>query len=44
MWTIIASVVITAVVVILTYFLVGSYRRPNVSLSPPPDDLGHRAH
>ena len=44
MWTLIATIVITAVTVVLTYLLVGPYRRPNESLAPPPDDHGHGAH
>jgi len=44
MWTIIATVAVVAVVVVLTYFLVGPYRRPNLDQGAQQDDHGHGQH
>ena len=44
MWTITATAAIVAVVVVLTYFLVGPYRSPAAHMSAPPEDHGHGTH
>jgi hypothetical protein len=44
MWAIIATLAVTAIVVALTFFLVGPYRHPAEHLGHQPDDHGHGTH
>ena len=44
MWTIIATLAITGVVIALTYFLVGPYRHPGEPTAPDPGADDHGDH